>query len=83
MGRCIDLVSINAQERKMNLFRLHAENEQGETRSLRMWTVIAGNLYEAVSLIPEDFSVNAVTVQSSVLAGPGRAIGSISESIVH
>lgn len=67
----------------MNLFHLHAEKEQGETRSPRTWFVIAGNLYEAMSLIPEDFAVKAVKVQPRAVVGPGRVIGSMGASIIH
>ena len=44
----------------MNLFRLRSEREHGEVRSLRTWLVIAGNLYEAMSLVPENFAVKTV-----------------------
>ena len=53
----------------MNLFRLRSEKEQGEVCSPRTWLVIAGNLYEAMSLIPEDFAVKAANAGTDTVAG--------------
>ncbi len=67
----------------MNFFHVHAEKEPGEARARRTWFVIAGSLLEAMSLIPEDFSVTAVEVQMGTVAGPGRVIGSMGAATVH
>lgn len=57
---------------EMNLFHLRAEKEREAPTT---WLVIADSLLEAMSLVPEGFSVTAVEVQVSVVAGPGRVIG--------
>lgn len=59
----------------MNLFHVHAEKERGEPRGPQTWLVIADSLLEAMSFIPEDFSVKAVEVGVGAAAGPRRAIG--------
>lgn len=59
----------------MNLFHLHAEKEQGGMRGLRTWLVIAGTLFEAMSTVPEGYSVKAVEVQTGTVVGLGRVIG--------
>ena len=67
----------------MNLFHVHAEKERGETRAPRTWFVIAGSLLEAMSLIPEGFSVKAVEVRLGTVEGPGRVIGSMGGPTIH
>lgn len=67
----------------MNLFHLHAEKEQGETLRPTTWLVIAGSLFEAMSSVPEDYSVKAVDVGVGTVAGPGRVIGWIAKPTVH
>ena len=66
----------------MNLFRLCSEREHGEVRSPRTWFVVAANLYEAMSLIPEDFAVKAVKVEPGAVSGPSRMIGSMGAPII-
>ena len=66
----------------MNLFRLRSEKEQGAVRSPRNWFVIAGNLYEAMSLIPEDFAVKAANAGTDTVAGPARVIGSTGSPLI-
>lgn len=56
----------------MNIFHLYAEKETGGMRDARMWLVIAANLFDAVSLVPEGFYVKAAEVQFAAVAGPGR-----------
>lgn len=64
----------------MNFFHVYAENRTenrtGRKRAPRTWFVIAGSLLEAMSLIPEDFTVTAVEVQVETAPGPGRVVGS-------
>ena len=74
--------STNAHEAEMNLFRLRSEKEHGEVRSLRTWLVVAGSLYEAMSLVPENFAVKTVKVEPDAVAGPARVIGSMGAPIV-
>jgi hypothetical protein len=37
----------------MNLFRLHAEKEQGALLHSRTWLVVANSLFEAMSVLPD------------------------------
>lgn len=63
----------------MNRFRIRAEKgQQGRT-----WLVVAGNLFEAISLIPEDFAVRAVEVKVDAIAGPSRTIGWMDDQTVQ
>lgn len=66
----------------MNLFRLRSEKEHGEVRSLRTWLVIAANLYEAISLVPENFAVKTAMVEPGAVAGPARVIGPMGAPII-
>jgi len=59
----------------MNVFRVVAEKKQGETAAPRTWLVVAGSLFEAMSLIPDSYTAKAVEVQVGGAAGPGRVIG--------
>jgi len=67
----------------MNRFHLHAEKEQGETRGPRTWLVVAGSLFEAMSTVPEGYSVKAVEVEVGAVAGPGQVIGWIGAPTIH
>lgn len=67
----------------MNLFHVHVEKEQGETLRPTMWFVIAGNLFDTMSSVPEGYSVKAVDVEVGTVAGPGRVIGWIAAPTVH
>jgi hypothetical protein len=67
----------------MNLFRVHAEKDRGMTGAPRTWLVIAGSLFEAMSLIPEGFSVKGVKVRIGTVAGPGRVIGWTGAPTLH
>lgn len=68
---------------EMNLFRLHAEIEQGATCGHRTWLVIAGSLFEAMSFVPEEFSVKAIEVQVGAARGPLRVVASSGAPIIH
>ena len=59
----------------MNVFRLHAEKEQGAMRVAGTWLVVADNLFDAISLVPEGLCVKAVEIEAAPVAGPGRVIG--------
>jgi len=63
----------------MNRFRIRAEKE----RKGRTWLIVAGNLFEATSLIPEDFAVRAVEVKVDAVAGPRRMIGWTDDQTIH
>jgi hypothetical protein len=67
----------------MNLFHLHVEKEPGATSRTRTWLVIADSLFEAISVVPEGFSVKAVEVQVGTAVDPRRVIKSTGASIVH
>lgn len=73
----------------MNLFRLHAEKKRGEILRPTTWLVIASNLFEAISSIPEGYFVKAVDVEVGTVAGPGpgpgpgRVVGRIDAPTVH
>lgn len=59
----------------MNVFHIEAEREQDETAGVRTWLVVAGNLFEAMSLVPDGYTVKSVEVQLDAVPGPGRVIG--------
>ena len=67
----------------MNIFHLHAEKAQGGTRDAETWLVIADNLFDAISFVPEGFCVKAVEIQLAVAAGPGRVVGCFGAPTVH
>jgi len=67
----------------MNIFHLHAEEEQGRVRDAGTWLVVADSLLDAISLVPEGFCVKAVEVQLATVAGPGRVIGCFGAPTVH
>jgi hypothetical protein len=67
----------------MNLSHLHAEKEQGRTSGLRTWVVIAESLFEAISFVPEGFSVKAAEVQVRTVSGPRRVIGWTGSPSIH
>ncbi len=67
----------------MNLFHLHVEKEQGATSRSRTWLVVADSLFEAMSVIPEGFSVKAVEVQVGNAVDPRRFIKSSGTLVVH
>lgn len=67
----------------MNLFHVHARKEEGATRGPSTWLVIAGSLFEAISSVPEEFSVTAVDVQMGAVAGPGRVVGWMGAPTIH
>lgn len=67
----------------MNVFHLHVEKEQGATSRSRTWLVIADSLFEAISIVPEGFSVRAVEVQVGTAVVPRRVIKSRCLPVVH
>ena len=73
----------SCREAALNLFRLHVEKDQGETFRPTTWLVIVGNLFDAMSSVPEGYSVKAVDVEVGTVAGPGRVIGRIAAPTVH
>jgi hypothetical protein len=70
-------------ETEMNLFHLHVEGEQGATSRSRTWLVIADSLFEAISVVPDGFSVKAVEVQVGGAVDPRRVIKSIGVPVVY
>jgi hypothetical protein len=67
----------------MNLFHLHVEKEQGARSRSRTWLVVADSLLEAMSVVPEGFSVKAVEVQVGAAANLPLAIKWIDAPIIH
>ena len=67
----------------MNLFHLHVEKDQGETLRPTTWLVIAGNVFDAMSSVPEGYSVKALDVEVGAVAGPGRVIARIAAPTMH
>lgn len=74
---------MSVREIEMNLFHVQAEKARGAACSPRTWLVIAGSLFEAMSLIPEGFSVKGVKVRIGTVTGPGRVIGWIGAPTMH
>ena len=67
----------------MNLFHLHVEKKQGARSRSRTWLVVADSLFEAMTVVPEGFSVKAVEVQVGAAVDPPRVIKSIPAPVVH
>lgn len=67
----------------MNLFHLHVEKDHEEALRPTTWLVIAGNLFDAMSSVPEGYSVKAVDVEVGAVAGPDRVIGQIIAPTMH
>lgn len=65
----------------MNLFHLHVEKE-ARSRS-RTWLVVADSLFEAMTVVPEGFSVTAVEVQVGIAVDPPPVIKSSPAPVVH
>lgn len=80
---------MSIREIEMNFFHVQAEKDQEVacdqevTCGPRTWLVIADSLFEAMSLIPDGFSVKAVKVRIGAVAGPGRVIGWIGAPTMH
>ena len=74
---------MSIREIEMNFFHVQAEKDQEVTYGSRTWLVIADSLFEAMSLIPDGFSVKAVKVRIGAVAGPGRVIGWIGAPTMH
>jgi len=72
----LDLIGTlrTAGEGLMNLFRVVAEREQEEAAGARTWLVVAGSLFEAMSLIPDSYTAKVVEVRVGAASGPGRVI---------
>jgi hypothetical protein len=75
--------TISVREIEMNLFQVQAEKDRGAACSPRTWLVIAGSLFEAMSFIPEEFSVKGVKVRVGIVEGPGRLIGWTGAPTMH
>ncbi len=67
----------------MNLFHLDAEIEQGATCGRWTWLVVADSLFEAMSFVPEGFSVKAIEVQVGTARGPLRVVASSGAPTIH
>lgn len=67
----------------MNLFRVEAEREEDETDGARTWLVVADSLFEAVTLIPDGYSVKSIEVQLDAVSGPGQAFAWIGLRTLH
>ena len=67
----------------MNLFHLHIEKDQGEILRPTTWLVIAGNLFDAMSSVPEGYSVKAADVEVGAVADSGRVIARIAAPTMH
>jgi hypothetical protein len=67
----------------MNIFHLQAEKEQAGARDSGTWLVVADSLFDAISLVPDEFRVKAVDIQLAAVAGPGRVIGCFAAPPMH
>ena len=59
----------------MHLFEVQARNDRSEVHSVRKWLIVADSLYEAMWLVPQEWTVDAVEVRRAAAPGPGRVIG--------
>jgi hypothetical protein len=67
----------------MNLFQLRVETDQATTLRSRTWLVIADSMLEAISVVPEGFSVKSVEVRVGTALHPHRLIKSTGTPVVH
>ena len=70
----------------MNLFRLQVEEDLAAKRQVRTWLVVADSLLDAISVVPEGFSVKAITVEVGPALQARRAdtpTASIGAPLVH
>jgi hypothetical protein len=74
---------ITGKESQMNLFQLRIEREWGTTLRSRTWLIVADSLIEAISVVPEGFSVKSVEVRVSTAVHPHRLIKSTGAPVVH
>ena len=65
----------NARGIGMQLFHLHTVDDEHKASGTRTWLIIAGNLFEAMSLIPDGYTATAAEVQAGAVLGAGRVIG--------
>jgi hypothetical protein len=73
-------------EATMNLFRLRVEKDFAAKRQVRTWLVVADSLLDAISVVPEGFSVKAITVEVGTdleARRPDTPIASIGAPLVH
>jgi hypothetical protein len=59
----------------MNLLEVQARSDRGEAYSQRPWLIVADSLYEAMWLVPEQWTVDAVGIRRAAPPDPGRVIG--------
>lgn len=64
----------------MNLFEVQAHSDRSEVYSQRQWLIMADSLYEAMWLVPEQWTVDAVEIRRAAAPGPGRVIGWMTET---
>ncbi len=67
----------------MNIFHLRATKQSDGTYDTRMWLVVADSLFDAISLVPEGFYVEAAEIQVAAATGPGRVIGCFAPPTLH
>lgn len=67
----------------MNLFHLHVEKDRGTRSSAQTWLVVAESLLEAISVVPEGFSVKAVEVQLGTAGDPCLVVKSLAAPVLH
>jgi hypothetical protein len=59
----------------MQLFEVQARSDRSEVYPQRKWLIVADSLYEAVWLVPQEWTVDGVEVSPAIARGPGRVIG--------
>lgn len=59
----------------MNLFHLNSRPKHPEDRRPKTWLAVARSASEAVALVPADYVVDSVEVQSPRIPGPARLVG--------
>ena len=59
----------------MTIYHLEAEHELDEPTTLRTWLVVAESLFDAISLVPDDYTVKSAEVQLERASEAGRVIG--------
>lgn len=59
----------------MHLIHVETVKDENQLSSARTWLVIADSLFEAMSLIPNDYRPKAAEVRPGAVSGPSRVIG--------
>ena len=72
-----------SEENEMNIFHLSVEDKRLPEPRVQQMLVIAASLFEAVSVVPEDFSVKAIRVQIGTAVDASLMSKMIDTRVLH